>query len=212
MQNRPVPLVGVTGGIGSGKSAVCRCFERRGRVVLSADRIARELTDDNPGVRRAIAQKFGSAVYSPEGKLRRGELARLAFGDPAKLRALNAIVHPLVFSSLNEALALLPESKSRPYVVVEAALIFESGMDKRLDATVVVRAPEELRIARVLARDAMRRDDVVARMRAQMSPEESAGLAGFVIENAGTEDELAVKVGFIDRVLALMFTGEKPVG
>jgi dephospho-CoA kinase len=180
-------------------------------VVLSADRIARELTDDNPGVRSAIARKFGPELYAPGGKLRRGELARLVFAEPAKLRALNAIVHPLVFSSLNDALALLPDSRSRPYVVVEAALIFESGMDRNLDATVVVRAPEEIRISRVLERDAMRREDVVARMRAQMNPEESAGRADFVIENAGSEGDLTVKVEFIDTILGLMFTGEKSV-
>jgi len=83
---------------------------------------------------------------------------------------LNAIVHPFVFSSLNEALLRLPASGSRPYVVVEAALIFESGMDKNLDATVVVNAPEEIRIDRVARRDNLPRDEIIARIRAQMSP------------------------------------------
>ncbi len=209
MPSKASPLVGVTGGIGSGKSAVCLCFEKLGRVVLSADRIARDLTEHNPGVRGAISRAFGPGVYDPHGTLRRSELARIVFAHPAKLRTLNDIVHPLVFSTLNDALAQLPAHAAEPYVIVEAALVFESGMDARLDATVVVRAPEELRIERVLGRDKLTREEIVARMRAQMPVEESAGRGDFVIENGGTEAELATRVQFVDRILTLMFRGGK---
>jgi dephospho-CoA kinase len=209
MPSKPVPLVGVTGGIGSGKSAACRCFEKLGRVVMSADLIARDLTETNAQVRRAITQKFGAGMYSPEGGLRRSELARVVFAHPAKLRALNDIVHPVVFSSLNDALARLPASGGRPYVVVEAALIFETGMDKNLDATVVVRASESVRIDRVLERDRLPREEIVARMRAQMPVEETSERGDFVIENDGAEGDLMEKITFIDRLLVLMFAGKK---
>ena len=205
MPSRTVPLVGVTGGIGSGKSAVCLCFGKLGRAVISADLIARELTETDAGVRRAILEKFGPGIYSPEGRLRRNDLARIVFAHPAKLRALNAIVHPLVFSSLNQALLRLPASAGRPYVVVEAALVFESGMDRSLDATVVVSAPEEMRIDRVVRRDNLPRDEIVARISTQMSPGETSRRGDFVIENSGAEEDLMERVKFIDRVLTLMF-------
>jgi dephospho-CoA kinase len=167
--------------------------------------IARDLTETNAGVRRAIMQKFGAGIYSQEGQLRRGELARIVFAHPAKLRALNAIVHPIVFSSLNDALARLPASATRPYVVVEAALIFESGMDKNLDATVVVSASESVRIDRVVRRDNLARDEILARMSAQMPAEEISRRADFVVENNGEEEALVERVKFIDRLLTLMF-------
>ncbi len=209
MPNRLFPLVGVTGGIGSGKSSVCRCFEQLGRVVLSADGIARDLTESNAGVRRAIAREFGQEIYGPEGGLRRSELARIVFAHPARLRALNSIVHPVVFSSLNDALARLPASAGKPYAIVEAALIFESGMDSNLDATVVVTAPEEVRLARVVRRDNVPPADVAARMRAQISPADSTQRGDFVIDNNGTEEELALRVTFVDTVLSLMFADRK---
>jgi dephospho-CoA kinase len=209
MPSRPFPLVGVTGGIGSGKSSVCRCFERLGRFVLSADSIARDLTETNAGVRRAIAREFGPGIYGPEGVLRRSELARIVFAHPAKLRILNSIVHPVVFSALNDALARLPGDAAGPYAIVEAALIFESGMDRNLDATVVVAAPEDVRIARVVQRDRLSSVDVVARMRAQIPAAESSERGDFVIDNSGAEEDLAPRVEFIDTVLALMFTAGK---
>ena len=205
MPSKDVPLVGVTGGIGSGKSAVCACFSALGRTVLSADDIARGLTESNPQVRRSIAEKFGREIYGPGGDLRRRELAAIVFSDPAKLRSLNEIVHPLVFSTLNDAIDRLPASSRLPYVVVEAALVFESGMDKRLDVTIVVRSPEELRIERVIRRDGLPREAILARMGAQKHQEETARRADFVIENSGPEEGLAGKVAFVDSVLTRMF-------
>ena len=201
MPSKTVPLVGVTGGIGSGKSAVCRSFAALGRSVISADRIARDLTERDPRVRDAIRKKFGDAVYAPDGPLRRQALAAIVFADAAKRRALNAIVHPPVFEAIGAAVEALPAPSRSPYVIVEAALIFESGMDKRLAATVVVRADEEVRIARVVARDGLSRADVLARMKAQMSADVKAQRADFVIDNNRGEEELAEKVAFIDRIL-----------
>ena len=198
MPSRAVPLVGVTGGIGSGKSSACLCFGRLGRTVISADLIARELTETNEEVRRAIIRDFGGAMYDQAGKLERSALGRIVFADPGKLRRLNAIVHPLVFSSLEETLDRLAPPAALPYVVVEAALIFESGMEKNLDSTVAVSAPEDVRIARVLARNTLTREEIIARMRSQLNPESVARRADFVIENTGTEQDLEIRVEFID--------------
>jgi dephospho-CoA kinase len=201
MPSKTAPLVGVTGGIGSGKSAVCREFAALGRSVVSADRIARDLTERDPRVRDAIRKKFGDAVYAPEGPLRRQALAAVVFADAAKRRALNAIVHPPVFDAIEAAVAALPASSRSPYVIIEAALIFESGMDKRLDATVVVRAGDDVRIARVMERDGLSREAVLARMKAQLSTAAKAQQADFVIDNNRGEEELGAKVAFIDRML-----------
>jgi dephospho-CoA kinase len=197
-----VPLVGVTGGIGSGKSTVCRHFAALGRRVISADEIARELTEHDPATRAAIAGAFGAEIYDAGGALRRKDLAAVVFAHPAKLRALDRIVHPRVFEGIDRAVAALPPAAQHPYVIVEAALVFEAHMDEFLAATVVVRAAEENRIARVAGRDGASREDVLARMRAQMSPEEKAGLADFVIDNDSPEEGLGPKVAFVDRMLA----------
>jgi dephospho-CoA kinase len=205
MPSKTAPLVGVTGSIGSGKSSVCREFEALGRTVIAADRIARELTERDPRVREAIRKKFGDPIYAPDGPLRRQALAAIVFADAAKRRALNAIVHPPVFEAIEAAITALPAPSRSPYVIIEAALIFESGMDKRLAATVVVRADDEVRIARVMRRDGLEREDVLARMKAQMSADAKAQRADFVIDNNRGEEELAPKVAFIDRILTHMF-------
>jgi len=205
MPNERVPLVGVTGGIGSGKSEVCRILGALGRTVISADAVAHALTEGDPAVRAAIVRAFGQEIYGPDGALRRGELARIVFGDDARRKALDAIVHPKVFASLEEALSRLPAAAQRPYVVVEAALVFESGMDRRLDATVLVRAAEEVRMERVMRRDGMARPDVLARMRAQIAPASAAAKADVIIDNDGTIGGLEERVVFVDRMLALRF-------
>jgi len=203
MPSETVPLVGVTGGIGSGKSEVCRRFGALGRTVLSADQLARELTEKDPAVGEAIRKTFGAGIYGPDGSLRRRELAEVVFSAPSKRRALDAIVHPRVFSELATAVQALPPAARLPYVIVEAALVFESGMDAFLAATVVVRAAEETRIARVMMRDGVTREEVIARMQAQMSPEEKAKRGDFIIDNDGPTEGILAKVAFIDRILAL---------
>lgn len=209
MPNERPGLVGVTGGIGSGKSAVCRCFARLGRMVFSADEIARTLTEEDEKVREAIRRTFGMDVYGADGKLRRTELGRIVFANKAKLRALNAIVHPRVFEVLGASVARVPPSLQSPYVLVEAALVFESKMDERLDATIVVRASPQARIKRVLSRDGSLRADVLSRMRAQISPDAAAERADFVIENEGPLELLESKVAFLDRILTHFFRGPR---
>ncbi|MEW6511486.1 MAG: dephospho-CoA kinase [Bacteroidota bacterium] len=201
MPSNPVPLVGVTGGIGSGKTAVCNRFAALGRTVLSADAIARDLTRSDRDVLSAIRRDFGDGVFDPSGALIRGALATIVFSDLAKLRALNAIVHPRVFTAIDTQLASLPAARRTPYVIIEAALIFESGFHRRLDYTVVVRASEAARMQRVVSRDAVTPDEVRSRMKAQMSDTETAKLADFVIENEREESVLLEKVAFVDRIL-----------
>ncbi len=199
--------VGVTGGIGSGKSTVCALFAKLGRTVFSADEIAREVTDTREDIKSAIRKTFGDKVFLPAGLLNRKVLADLIFQNQPLRKKLDEIVHPHVFAAVNQAIELTPQNKRMPYVLIEAALIFESGMDERLDHVIVVHADEEIRIQRVIDRDTISRDEVLARIQSQMDPKEKKELADFVIENDGDEEELFERVKFIDRILSIMKSG-----
>jgi dephospho-CoA kinase len=200
-------LIGVTGSIGAGKSTVCRMLGHLGRTVLSADLLAREIMESDRTVMSEIRSALGSDLFTREGKPDRAAIGRLVFADSAALARLNAIVHPRVFLELDRRLAALPHTRREPYVAIEAALIFETGMEERLDHVVVVHASEAVRIARVTARDNIADADVRRRMRSQMPAAKKAGLADLLIENETTEEELRGRVEFIDRLLVAMASG-----
>jgi dephospho-CoA kinase len=199
MPSNVIPRVGVTGGIGSGKSTVCTYFERLGRPVLSADLIARDIMDHDLQVRTRIEEEFGKQIYSDEGVLRRKELAAIVFKDPAARKKLNSLVHPFVFAEIDRLVAAI--TPHPPYVIIEAALIYEAGMDKRLDAVIVVRASAPTRLERIIVRDTLSMDEAVSRMRSQEGMEAKARNADFFIDNEGPEGRLAEKTAFIDRIL-----------
>lgn len=180
---------------------MCRHFETLGRTVLSADALARTLTEENREIKTAIRKSFGPGVFHPNGSVNRKQLAAYVFSHPAELQRLNAIVHPHVLAFVERQLKRLPLEKKKPYVVIEAALIFESGMDERLDAVLAVHADEETRIARVMRRDGVTREEVLARMRFQMNTKDILERADFVIYNDGTEAELLPRIQFIDALL-----------
>ncbi len=199
--DRSFRLVGVTGGIGSGKSTVCRSFAALGRLVLSADNVARELTEGDDVVRGAIRKEFGDKVFLADGSLDRAGLARIAFASEEATRRLNAIVHPRVFEELAHTLNAEPEARKEPYVVIEAALIYESGMDEWLDFVVVVDAPEAERIRRVLVRDKSTKDEVLKRIAAQLPVKDKLQWADFVIVNDQNAVNLDAKVRFVDSLI-----------
>jgi dephospho-CoA kinase len=171
--------VGLTGGIGSGKSAVADVWRERGATVVDADRLARDAVAPGTAGLRAIAQRW-PAVVAADGTLDRAALARAVFADDAERAQLNAIVHPAV-RELGDAL----EAAAPPGAIVVhvVPLLFEGDFWRRCDATVAVLAPEAQRIARVEARDGVDEAAVRARMRAQIDPEEARRRATYVIEN-----------------------------
>ncbi len=173
--------VGLTGGIGSGKSAVARFFSGWGAVVIDADVLAREVVE--PGT-SAFAQIAGlwPSVISLQGSLDRAALARIVFEDPAARGALTAIVHPRVRERAAQLEAAAPHGSVVIHVV---PLLFEGDYWKTCDRTVLVRAPRAERIARVVARDGSTPAAVEARMAAQIDPARAAELADYVIENDG---------------------------
>jgi dephospho-CoA kinase len=200
-------LVGVTGGIGSGKSAVCREFELKGRVVLSADSIARDLTNTDPEVKGEIRQTFGPGTFMSTGDLDRKALANIVFHNASARRRLNRIVHPRVFRKISDILRSEPVPRLSPYTIVEAALVFESEMDRDLDYVIVVDAPEEDRIRWTMGRDGCNREEVLARIDSQMSVHTKRSRADFVLENVGTLEDLRDRVTFLNTLLCVMASG-----
>lgn len=180
MRNEPLQI-GVTGGIGAGKTVVCRIFKYLGVPVYNADERARYLMVNHQELKGMIIQSFGDESYLPDGSLNRGYLAARVFPDEQKVKQLNQLVHPQVGRDYQEWLNQLPEN---PYVIREAALMIESGSYRDLDYLITVTAPQELRIKRVLARDPQRnRQQVLDIMSNQISEEKRLEKSNFVLEN-----------------------------
>lgn len=172
--------VGLTGGIGSGKTTVCRVFSVLGIPVFNSDEQAKLLLQDDPEVKAAVLQLFGSSVY-PAGVLDRKALAQLVFNDPKALAGLNAIVHPAVRRAFKE----WAESQQAPYVINEAAILVETGAYRSFDRLITVEAPEDVRLARVMARDGSPEEQVRQRMANQATEAQRREVAYAVIENDG---------------------------
>jgi dephospho-CoA kinase len=205
MQNKRGYLrVGVTGGIGAGKSEVCALFAQRGRTVLSADHVAREFMESDPAVTAGVRSLFGPEAYNSDGTLNRVRIADVVFSDEQQRERLNALVHPPVIAALLHAMDVLPPAQRSPYTIVEAALLYESKMDKQLDAVIVVHASEEVRIGRLMARDNTTREEVLKRFRAQLPAEKKREKGDFVIMNDAPVPGLAEKVQFLDMLLTRM--------
>jgi dephospho-CoA kinase len=174
--------IGITGGIGSGKTTACQLFEKLGVPVYYADKRAKELMEDDTKLRSEITATFGAASYQADGSLNRVYLAGVVFNNEEKLAVLNALVHPAVAAdsdSWNDILA----RNNYSYSLREAALLVETGSYKLLDKLIVVTAPETERIKRVMARDGATEAQVRARINAQIPEAEKAKLADYVISN-----------------------------
>jgi len=190
--------VGITGGIGSGKTTVCRMFEELGVPVYYADDRAKYLMQHEHFLIDSIKKHFGVEVYA-NGRLNRALLAGKVFNQPEKLKLLNSLVHPAVFKDTEEWLQKLP--KSTPYCLKEAALLVETGSYKNLDALIVVTAPEQMRMERVVQRDGVQPADVSARMQHQLPEAEKIKRADYIIENNGTLTDLQNRVQAIHTAL-----------
>lgn len=172
--------VGITGNIGSGKTTVCKMFESLGIPIYYADDRAKMLMNTNPFLIKKIKYLFGPEVYSDQ-KLNRPFLANIIFNNKTKLNKLNSVVHPAV--ALDGAEWFTNQNTS--YAIKEAALIVETGGHEFLDVLIVVTAPEELRIQRVISRDQVSPDQVTARIKNQLPESEKTKVATYIIQNDG---------------------------
>ena len=182
--------VGLTGGLGSGKSTVAALFGEHGAVIIDADVVAREVVRAGTPGFAAVVARFGPGVVGPDGELDRAALARIVFADGAALDELNAIVHPLVGSRSAELAAAVPPGA---VVVHDIPLLAENGLADRFDTVVVVEADREIRLAR-LAERGLTRAEAEARMAAQATDEQRRAIADEIVRNDGDLDSLARQV------------------
>lgn len=183
--------VGLTGGIGSGKSAVSRLLAERGAVVVDADAIAREVVEPGTPGLAAVVAEFGDGVLRPDGSLDRPALGAIVFSDPQRLAALNAIVHPLIAARTGELVAAAPAAA---VVVHDVPLLTENNLAAGYDVVVVVDVPVELQLDRLVRLRGMTEADARARIAAQADREQRLAVAHLVIDNSGTLEQLAAQV------------------
>ncbi len=186
-------VVGLTGGIGSGKSTVAGLLTAKGVTVIDADLLAREVVaPDTPGF-RSVVSRFGTGVVGPRGRLDRRALAGVVFADPAALADLNAIVHPAVRARIDDRLRELRTGEPG-VVVLEIPLLVETGRSYGAAAVIVVDCPEDIALRRLVVERRMDEDDARRRMAAQLSRADRLAAADLVIDNSGSPAELAAEV------------------
>lgn len=194
MMERNQPLIGLTGSIGSGKSTVSQRLASLGAHIVDADDISREILAPHSAALHQIRTGFGSGVFDPQGNLDRKKLAHLIFKDETARRRLEGIVHPLVIGRMDERAETLCRKFPGEMIVLDVPLLFEAGFDTKVDEIIVVHAPEQLRIERVMERDNCTREQALSRMRAQMSDEEKCARADTVFYNLGDLEHLYAQV------------------
>jgi len=190
--------VGLTGGIGSGKSLVAKMFRLLGVPVLHADDIARQLMEEDETLRAALVEAFGTEVYQ-KGRLNRPFLASVVFGNKAQLERLNSLVHPATIAYGNRWAA----AQKAPYVLKEAAIFFESGSYREMDRMIGVYAPAEMRLQRAMQRDGATEEQIRQRMAQQMDEEEKMSRCDYIIRNDGTASVIEQVLRLHEQLLEL---------
>jgi dephospho-CoA kinase len=193
--------IGVTGGIGSGKTSVCRVFNVLGIPVFSSDAVAREIMDSDHTIIDKVKSIVGKDVYS-SGVLDRVELAGLIFNNANLLHEINKIVHPVVFDHFNQWV----KTVSAPYSIMEAAILIESGATKLVDRIITVVAPVEERIERVVSRNKLTREQVLDRIKNQVGDEEKILLSDYIIYNSEHEMIIPRILNIHEEILSLIKT------
>jgi dephospho-CoA kinase len=186
-------IIGLTGGIASGKSSVARIMEGLGVVVVDADQLAREAVAPGEEAYLTIVAEFGDGIVNPDRTINRQALARIVFADASARRRLELITHPAIARLAEARLAAL-RNAGTPVVVYMAPLLIEAGVTSRVDEIWVVYADRETQVARLMLRDGLGRDEALQRLAAQMPMEEKRSYGRIVIDNSGTPEETARQV------------------
>jgi dephospho-CoA kinase len=193
-----VKLVGLTGGIGSGKSTVSSLLAARGAVIVDADRVARDLQNPGQPVFVAMVERWGDRIVNDDGTLNRAEVATIAFGDPKELDALNGITHPAIQREVIRRIRL--SAGTDDVVVLDNPLLIEMGPERyKVQAVLVVDVPEEVAVERLMRHRGFTAEDAWARIGAQLGRHERTAVADVVIDNSGEESAL---LGEVDRAWA----------
>lgn len=200
-EKKPWIKLGVTGGIGSGKTSVCRVFDALGVPVFSADREAREIMENDIAIISGINSIAGKDLYT-NGSLNRMELAAIIFNDNVLLKKVNSLVHPVVFDHFG----IWVLEQTAPYVIMEAAILFESGASKIVDKVATVVAPVEQKVERIIRRNELSREQVLERMRNQMDDEARIKLSDYVIHNSENDMIIPAILNIHNDILTIIKT------
>jgi dephospho-CoA kinase len=185
--------IGLTGGVASGKTTAARMFQELGAMIIDADRVGHELLFKSSPVYPEIVRRFGKGILDPSGEISRARLGALVFGDPKKLRELNALVHPLIIERVEKTASEFSERNPHAVVLVDAALIFEAGIGGRFKKVIVTWCRPELQIERLMAKG-LTREESVQRISSQMAVEEKRRRADFEIDSSGTLERTRAQV------------------
>jgi len=189
--------VGLTGGLGSGKSTASQFFESLGAYVLDADVTAKELIDKNKDVQKELVKEFGTDIIDASEKIDKKKLARVAFQDEDHQQRLNYVVHPHIHNAIDKSFDEISENNQHSLFIVDAALIYESGYDAHLDYVIVVTAQLKHRMERALQRKTLSRDEILKRIDFQWPEEDKISAADYVVHNDGTEEDLKKQIAII---------------
>ena len=195
-------VIGLTGGIATGKSTVSKYLAEKGIPIIDADIVSRQVTEKGSPALDMLAEKFGSGIINEDGTLDRKGLGDIVFSDPEKRTELNNILHKSIMDSIDEQVSAFRKSGEHPIAVVDAALLIESGFDRKMDKVWVVVADMDVRIKRIMTRDDVTAEFAEKKIASQLSDEERIRKADEVINNSGTVEELKEQV---DRLLEKYF-------
>ena len=186
--------VGLTGGLGSGKSTASKFFNSLGAYILDADSTAKNLIEKSEDVKNELIKEFGTDIMDANSNVDKTKLARVAFQDEEHQQRLNYVVHPHIHNAIDKCFNEIHDQNNYKLFIVDAALIYESGYDAHLDYVIVVTAQLKHRMERALNRNTLSRDEILKRIDFQWPEEEKTSLADFVIHNDGTEAELSDQI------------------
>ncbi len=197
-------LVGLTGGMGSGKTLASSFFHELGAYIIDADLICRKLVEPGQPALREIADIFGKDIIDKSGNLKRNKLGQLIFGDSTKREKLENILHPKVFEFEKLKYKAICKKNPKALVIVDAALLIESGNHKEMDKVIVINADEKIRIQRILSRGKWNHEEIVARLKNQMPNEEKIKYADLILENSRDKKHLKTQVINLHTSLCLL--------
>ena len=183
-------VVGVTGGIGSGQSSVCQILSKLGCKVIDVDKKAKQIISKDRSLQKELIKSFGNEIFFKDGQLNRRLLASIAFQDEEKTQKLNRLVHPRMVSEVIEEMENARFSQKYPLVVIDAALIYEISIEQMFDSIIVVFTSIKNRVDRVMKRDGLTKDEILARVRRQIPLEEKKKWAEYVVDNDGSLEDL----------------------
>ena len=185
--------IGLTGGIGAGKSSVSALFKEWGAYIFDADVVAKDIINNNDTAQSELIAEFGTDVLGADNKIDKKKLARIAFSDEDHQLRLNIIIHPYVFNEIDATFDKVLADGNHEVFVVDAALIYESGADTHMDYVIVVTSHLKIRTERVMTRGGLTLDEFLQRVELQWPDEDKVHMADFVIHNNSTEEHLAAE-------------------